>query len=103
METINKTAKGSVEVLAVRSSNRSEVVRIKDTPAEKSYTIRFTLEPMNEAEYAVLTAPVDMTKEDVQNRSKNDGVSAGATKTPTARSPSKPPSKCLQADRARAN
>lgn len=70
METINKTAKGSVEVLAVRSSNRSEVVRIKDTPAEKSYTIRFTLEPMNEAEYAVLTAPVDMTKEDVQNRSK---------------------------------
>ena len=25
---------------------------------------------MNEAEYAVLTAPVDMTKEDVQNRSK---------------------------------
>ena len=28
------------------------------------------IEPMNEAEYAVLTAPVDMTKEDVQNRSK---------------------------------
>ena len=70
MNAINEAAKGSVEVRAVRASSRSEVVRIKDTPAEKSYTIRFTLEPMNEAEYAVLTAPVDMTKEDVQNRSK---------------------------------
>ncbi len=69
-EIINDAAKGSVEVSAIRPSTRSEVVRIKDTPAEKSYTIRFTLEPMNEAEYAVLTAPVDMTKEDVQNRSK---------------------------------
>ena len=70
IETINKAAKGSVEVSAIRPSTRSEVVRIKDTPAEKSYTIRFTIEPMNEAEYAVLTAPVDMTKEDVQDRSK---------------------------------
>ena len=69
-EIINEAAKGSVEVSSMRASTRSEVVRIKDTPAEKSYTIRFTLEPMNEAEYAVLTAPVDMTKEDVQNRSK---------------------------------
>lgn len=70
VEIINKAAKGSVEVSAIRPSTRSEVVRIKDTPAEKSYTIRFTIEPMNEAEYAVLTAPVDMTKEDVQDRSK---------------------------------
>ena len=69
-DIINEAAKGSVEVSSIRPSTRSEVVRIKDTPAEKSYTIRFTLEPMNEAEYAVLTAPVDMTKEDVQNRSK---------------------------------
>ena len=69
-EIINDAAKGSVEVSAIRPSTRSEVVRIKDTPAEKSYTIRFTIEPMNEAEYAVLTAPVDMTKEDVQDRSK---------------------------------
>ena len=69
-EIINEGAKGSVEVSAIRPSTRSEVVRIKDTPAEKSYTIRFTIEPMNEAEYAVLTAPVDMTKEDVQGRSK---------------------------------
>ena len=69
-EIINEAAKGSVEVQSIRPSTRSEVVRIKDTPAEKSYTIRFTIEPMNEAEYAVLTAPVDMTKENVQNRSK---------------------------------
>lgn len=68
-EIINQSAEGSVEVSSIRPSNRSEVVRIKDTPAEKSYTIRFTLEPMNEAEYAVLTAPVDMTNEDVQERS----------------------------------
>ncbi|MEC8151651.1 MAG: tRNA pseudouridine(54/55) synthase Pus10, partial [Candidatus Thermoplasmatota archaeon] len=69
-DIINEAAKGSVEVSSIRPSTRSEVVRIKDTPAEKSYTIRFTLEPMNEAEYAVLTAPVDMTNEDVQTRSK---------------------------------
>ena len=69
-EIINDAAQGSVEVSAIRPSTRSEVVRIKDTPAEKSYTIRFTIEPMNKAEYAVLTAPVDMTKEDVQDRSK---------------------------------
>ena len=69
-EIINQAADGSVEVSSLRPSTRSEVVRIKDTPAEKSYTIRFTIEPMNEAEYAVLTAPVDMTKENVQDRSK---------------------------------
>ena len=69
-DIINEAANGSVEVSSIRPSSRSEVVRIKDTPAEKSYTIRFTIEPMSEAEYAVLTAPVDMTKEDVQERSK---------------------------------
>ena len=68
-EIINEAANGSIEVSSIRPSSRSEVVRIKDTPAEKSYTIRFKLEPMNEAEYAVLTAPVDMTKDDVQKRS----------------------------------
>ena len=40
------------------------VVRIKDTPADKSYTIRFRLQPMNGLEYGVLTAPLDLTKED---------------------------------------
>ena len=69
-KTTTEAAKVGVEVPPIRPPPRSEVVRTKDTPAEKSYTIRFTLEPMNEAEYAVLTAPVDMTKENVQNRSK---------------------------------
>jgi tRNA pseudouridine synthase 10 len=69
MDRINTLAEGSVEITSMRPSTRSEVVRIKDTPAEKSYTIRFRVEPMNEAEYEVLTAPVDLTKEDVQTRS----------------------------------
>jgi tRNA pseudouridine synthase 10 len=69
MDRINTLAEGSVEITSMRPSTSSEVVRIKDTPAEKSYTIRFRVEPMNEAEYEVLTAPVDLTKEDVQTRS----------------------------------
>ena len=61
---INEKAAGAIEVSDLRSSNRSEVVRIKDMPAEKSYTIRFKLQPMNESEYAVITAPLDLTKQD---------------------------------------
>ena len=61
---INEKAAGAIEVSDLRNSNRSEVVRIKDTPAEKSYTIRFKLQPMNELEYAVITAPLDLTKQD---------------------------------------
>ena len=37
-DIINEAAQGSVEVSSIRPSSRSEVVRIKDTPAEKSYT-----------------------------------------------------------------
>lgn len=69
-EMINEQAGGSVEVSSLRPSNRKEVVRIKDTPAEKSYTIRFTLEPMNAAELAVLTAPVDLTDGGGKGRNK---------------------------------
>jgi tRNA pseudouridine synthase 10 len=61
---INEYANGDVQVSSIRESSRSEVIRIKDTPAEKSYTIRFALEPMSEAEFAVLTAPLDLTGED---------------------------------------
>ncbi|MBT7262684.1 MAG: hypothetical protein HN883_02085, partial [Euryarchaeota archaeon] len=43
MEIINDAAGGSIEITGLRDSNRSEVVRVKDTPAEKSYTIRFRL------------------------------------------------------------
>ncbi|MFL2882387.1 MAG: tRNA pseudouridine(54/55) synthase Pus10 [Candidatus Poseidoniaceae archaeon] len=63
MQLINEKAGGSIEVTDLRSSNRSEVVRIKDTPAEKSYTIRFRVGQMKESEYAVLTAPLDLTKD----------------------------------------
>ena len=68
MKTINDAAGGSIEITGLRDSNRSEVVRVKDTPAEKSYTIRFRLLPLSEAELAVLTAPVDLTHIDVQER-----------------------------------
>ena len=68
MEIINDAVGGSIEITGLRDSNRSEVVRVKDTPAEKSYTIRFRLLPLSEAELAVLTAPVDLTHIDVQER-----------------------------------
>ncbi len=68
MQTVNDRANGSIEITDVRRSNRSEVVRVKDTPAEKSYTIRFLVEPLTQPELDVLTAPLDLTKEDVQQR-----------------------------------
>ena len=68
MKTVNDRANGSIEISDVRRSNRSEVVRVKDTPAEKSYTIRFLVEPLTQPELDVLTAPLDLTKEDVQQR-----------------------------------
>ena len=68
MNSINELAEGSINITGLRSSNRSEVVRVKDTPAEKSYTIRFRVMPLSEAEHAVLTVPVDLTHVDVQDR-----------------------------------
>ena len=44
MKEINKAAKGKNEVTGLRYSNRAEVSRIKETQAEKSYTIRFSCE-----------------------------------------------------------
>ncbi|MEE2747635.1 MAG: tRNA pseudouridine(54/55) synthase Pus10 [Candidatus Thermoplasmatota archaeon] len=41
---INKGAKEQIEIHSLRSSNRAEVSRIKETKAEKSYTIRFSSE-----------------------------------------------------------
>ncbi len=76
MQMVNNEANGSVEITSLRDSNRSEVVRLKDTPAEKSYTIRFKLLPLNESEYTVLTAPLDLTKENKSrsgNRKKRRG------------------------------
>ena len=62
MAEINARAEGKIQINSLRPSNRKEVVRIKDTPAEKSYAIRFRLHPMTEKEYEILTAPMDLTK-----------------------------------------
>ena len=43
-DQINKAAKDQIEIHGLRASNRAEVSRIKETKAEKSYTIRFTCE-----------------------------------------------------------
>ena len=79
MELINKKADGSIEITSMRDSNRSEVVRLKDTPAEKSYTIRFQLLPLTKTEFEVLTAPLDLTKEN-KGRSKNKRKRRGDNK-----------------------
>ena len=42
-EVVNNAAKGMVEVLRCRSSTRKEVVRVKESDAEKSYEIRFKI------------------------------------------------------------
>lgn len=42
---INSASIGRIEVDSMRQSRRSEVVRIKDTPAEKSYRVRFKVVP----------------------------------------------------------
>lgn len=68
MAAINLAAKGALEVTSLRPSSRKEVVRVKDTPAEKSYAIRFRIESLSEGDLAVLTAPMDLTQEDVQER-----------------------------------
>ena len=73
MDAINSAAQGSVEVSDIRSSNRSEVVRVKDTPAEKSYTIRYKIEPITEAELDILTQVMEIPKKnhDRNRRKKN--------------------------------
>jgi tRNA pseudouridine synthase 10 len=50
MAAINDGANGAIEVDSMRSSQRTEVVRIKDTPAEKSYRIRFRMHSLDDNE-----------------------------------------------------
>lgn len=64
MAAINDAADGRIEVDSMRNSNRSEVVRIKDTPAEKSYTIRFRVEPLNQERLFELTQPIEIVEEE---------------------------------------
>ena len=65
MEAINSSSEGRIEVSDIRPSNRSEVVRVKDTPAEKSYTIRYRIEAITESEFCLLytsPSPRDRTR-----------------------------------------
>ena len=73
MHTINEASKGRLEVSDMRVSNRSEVVRVKDTPAEKSYTIRYKIEPITQTEYDELTQVMEIPKnnQDRNRRRKN--------------------------------
>lgn len=65
---INSQANGSIEVSDIRASNRSEVVRVKDTPAEKSYTICFKIEAITQSEFDELTKVLEVSK---NNRDRN--------------------------------
>ena len=60
LQAINSSADGRIEVSDIRSSNRSEVVRVKDTPAEKSYTIRYKIEAITESEFDQLTQVMEI-------------------------------------------
>ena len=62
-KTVNNLSEGRVEINSLRVSNRSEVVRVKDTPAEKSYTIRFKISQLSEERYAELTQVIDIKEE----------------------------------------
>lgn len=50
MAAINDPAEGRIEVHAMRDSQRSEVVRVKETPAEKSYRICFLVKAKDDEE-----------------------------------------------------
>ena len=63
MDIINKNAAGRIEVNSMRPSNRSEVVRVKDTPAEKSYTIKYKIEPLTQNELDELTQILEVPKD----------------------------------------
>ena len=70
MDIINKASDGKLEVNSMRPSNRSEVVRIKDTPAEKSYTIRYKIEPISQDELDELTQVLEVPKDNRQRNSR---------------------------------
>ncbi|RJU85940.1 MAG: hypothetical protein DWC02_05580 [Candidatus Poseidoniales archaeon] len=73
MQTINEAASGKLEVSSMRPSNRSEVVRVKDTPAEKSYTIQYKIEAITQAELDVLTQVMEVPKNNQdRNRRRKD-------------------------------
>jgi tRNA U54 and U55 pseudouridine synthase Pus10 len=73
MKTINEAADGKIEVSDMRPSNRSEVVRVKDTPAEKSYRIQYKIEAITQAELDLLTQVMEIPKNNQdRNRRRKD-------------------------------
>ena len=73
MKTINDAAGGMLEVSDMRPSNRSEVVRVKDTPAEKSYRIKYRIEPLTQAGLDELTQVMEVPKNNQdRNRRRKD-------------------------------
>ena len=73
MDAINSSAENRLEVSDMRTSNRSEVVRVKDTPAEKSYTIRYKIEPITQSNFDELTQVMEIpsNNQDRNKRRKN--------------------------------
>ena len=73
MDAINSSAENRLEVSDMRPSNRSEVVRVKDTPAEKSYTIRYKIEPITQSNFEELTQVMEIpsNNQDRNKRRKN--------------------------------
>ena len=73
MKLINETSGGQLEVSDMRPSNRSEVVRVKDTPAEKSYTILYRIEPLTQTDLDALTQVLEVPKNNQdRNRRRRD-------------------------------
>jgi len=73
MKIINEASGGQLEVSDMRPSNRSEVVRVKDTPAEKSYTILYRIEALTQTELDVLTQVLEVPKNNQdRNRRRRD-------------------------------
>ena len=73
MKLINEASDGQLEVSDMRPSNRSEVVRVKDTPAEKSYTILYRIEPLTQTELDALTQVLEVPKNNQdRNRRRRD-------------------------------
>ena len=50
---VNQNAQGKVEINSLRWSNRSEVVKVKESRSEKSYTIRFRVEDIPDQETVI--------------------------------------------------
>ena len=60
MQAVNANASDKLEISDLRWTNRSEVSRVKETRAEKSYTIRFSVDEMPE-ESAVIEAITNLS------------------------------------------